>query len=71
VIPKDPNYLLENYVEHPWQNDFQDWLMGYINHRPRPEIPLAHYLSVEPMLDLDRAREWFGEPRVRAALLRL
>lgn len=71
ATPKDPRYLIENYEGHPWQDEFQDWLLGYIAARPAPHIPLAYYLSEEPLILLDRATKRLGEHTVSQAIQRI
>lgn len=71
VIPTDPRFLVDNYIAHPVQDEFQDWLLKLIGARSLPEAALANYLSNEPMICLDRARSVLGDDVTDRAIQRI
>jgi hypothetical protein len=68
TLPKDPFYLMENFSGDPLQIEFQAWLCKIILKRPSPHIALKHYLTMEPMLDLDVTKQIVGEAIFNRAL---
>lgn len=68
-LPTDPRFMADGYTGQPWQNDFQVELLGLIQKRPVPRIPLEHYLTRERYLVPVLAAHHFGVETVRAAVL--
>lgn len=69
-LPKDPRFMASGYTGHPYQDEFQEWLLNLIAARPNPNLPLVQYLARERYLLLSKAVEKFGKERVKEAVLR-
>lgn len=64
VRTTDPYYALVNFHQHPWQVEYQDWLLNQALSRPNPKFALAKILFEEPQVLPSRAARTIGLERV-------
>lgn len=64
VRTSDPYYALANFHQHPWQIEYQDWLLNQALSRPNPKFALAKILFEEPQVLPSRAARTIGVERV-------
>lgn len=69
-LPTDPRFMADGYVGHPWQDDFQEWLLTAIAKRPIPRLPLEQYMIRERYIVPRLAAKHFGLDTVRSIVLR-
>jgi len=67
-VPVVDFYKLENYIGHPDQNAFQNWLCERLKKRPNPEMGLANYITFTPMIAREIAVAHFPESMVDEAV---
>lgn len=65
--PLSDFYQLDNYVKHPDQDAFQNWLCDRIETKPNKDMALANYIEFNPLLTKEIAIDRFGEELVNKA----
>lgn len=56
-----PFYKLENYINHPSQNDHAEWVCDQINCRVNPEYSLCEFGFVNPVIPVQMMRANFKD----------
>lgn len=55
-VATDPFYKLQNWVDHPAQLDHANWICAQVMQRSRPEMTLAQYAFITPMIPAQTLR---------------
>lgn len=53
ILPDDPAYLIQNFQDIPYQNDFHEWLFAQSKFRPNPASFLADLVERD-LMSLDK-----------------
>ena len=64
VTTQNPAYHVDNYEAHPWQNQYQKWLMDQAMRRPNPKYALVKCVVNEPQIIESYVRVRLGADRL-------
>jgi hypothetical protein len=67
-IARAPQYNVENYVGHPWQDDYQDYLLEIIASKGNKAFWLSRLMHTVPQIHPDKATARFGADVVADAI---